>query len=439
VTVRALLVSYSFPPVGGAGVQRVVKLAKYLPMHGVRPAVLTVANASVPVRDDSYLRDVPAALEIARVRTLEPAYASKQAAWRLEARREGALATWARPVARAARQAVFPDPQLLWQPAAQRALLARITARRDDVILVSAPPFSQFLLAPLARAAGLGVVLDYRDEWSTLRESYEMARSPVARVLGSPVESALLRCAHQVVVATDDFRDNLLARFSFLDPARVRAIPNGYDPDDFPLELPAPPEDRFVVTYAGTVFALTSARGVLAAARRLHEQEPALARLLRLRFIGRIVDTEVDAFRDTEAIGVERVGYVPHASVLRELAASHLALCILDDVGGAAPVYPAKIFELMHLGRPVLTLAPPASALSRLVARHALGPTIHPRDAGAIAAELGQRLREFERGVYRLDTGRNATSLARYDRRALAGEFAQAIRDAASDARRPGS
>ena len=44
VDLRVLLVSYSFPPVGGAGVQRVVKLAKYLPHHGVWPAILTAAN-----------------------------------------------------------------------------------------------------------------------------------------------------------------------------------------------------------------------------------------------------------------------------------------------------------------------------------------------------------------------------------------------------------
>ena len=135
-------------------------------------------------------------------------------------------------------------------------------------MLVSGPPFSQFLLAPLARLGGLGVVLDYRDEWSTLRSTYEMARSPVSRVLGDPLERVLLQRAHAVVVATDEFRSQLLARFSFLDPGRIAVIPNGYDPCDFPAVLPVPPSDRFVATYAGTVFALTSARGLLAALKR---------------------------------------------------------------------------------------------------------------------------------------------------------------------------
>ena len=41
---RVLFISYPFPPVGGAGVQRVVKFLKYLPEFGWDSSVLTVAN-----------------------------------------------------------------------------------------------------------------------------------------------------------------------------------------------------------------------------------------------------------------------------------------------------------------------------------------------------------------------------------------------------------
>jgi glycosyltransferase involved in cell wall biosynthesis len=416
-------------------VQRVAKLAKYLPAHGVRPAVLTVANPSVPLRDESLLSDLPPGLEIAKARTLEPGYRVKQAAWRAEAR---STTSGTQVALGAAKQLLFPDPQVLWQPGAHRALIARIAARSDDVVLVSGPPFSQFLLAPLARAAGLGVVLDYRDEWGTVRE-YEMGRSRVARLLSNPLEAALLRRAHAVVTATEEFRARLLARFRWLDPGRVVSIPNGYDPDDFPADLPEPPRDRFVATYAGTVFALTSARGLLGALRLLHALHPELASALRVRFLGRIVPTELDAFEGTEALGVERVGYVPHGRVLHELAASHLAFCLVSDAPGTDRIYPAKIFELMHLGRPVLTLAPPESAVARLVRAHGMGPVLHPRDEVAVAGALATHLRAFARGEKFPAPWRNAPTLRRFDRRALAGEFAEILREAASLRRRPGS
>ena len=50
VDLRALLVSYSFPPVGGAGVQRVVKLAKYLPITFVTMMIGFVAIAELLIR-----------------------------------------------------------------------------------------------------------------------------------------------------------------------------------------------------------------------------------------------------------------------------------------------------------------------------------------------------------------------------------------------------
>lgn len=454
---RALVVSYNFPPVGGAGVQRVLKLVKYLPAHGVEPSVLTVANPSVPVLDSSLERDFPPGLEVTRVRTFEPGYAAKRAAWEAQAGAGAASAPKSETFSRSARararageafaqvkrdltrrltagakQLLFPDPQLLWQPAAQLALARQKT---PDVIVISGPPFSQFLLGPTARLRfpNAALVLDYRDEWSTYRTSYEMMGSRLGHVIGDPLEESLLRSAHAVTIATREFRDALLARFSFLDPAIVHAIPNGYDPEDFPADLPEPPRDRLVLTYAGTVFRLTSVRGFLGGLRRFHERSPALAKKMTVQFIGRIVETEADAFLGMDAFGVTTQGYVPHDEVVRALAASHANLCVLDDVEGADRIYPAKIFELMALGRTILTLSPDG-ALARLVREERLGAVVPPRDESAIAATLESLVRQFDEGGGALPRS-SAKAAERYSRKALAGEFAEVFRKAVERAR----
>jgi glycosyltransferase involved in cell wall biosynthesis len=275
------------------------------------------------------------------------------------------------------------------------------------------------------------VVLDYRDEWVTYRTTYEMMGQLGAWV-GPPLERALLRAAHAVTTATEAFRHNLLASFDVLDPARVVAIPNGYDPDDFPSDRPPPPADRFVITYAGTVFKLTSQVGLLGALRRLHAREPALARLLEVRFIGRIVDTELASFEGSEALGVVREGYLEKHAVTRALSASHMVLCTLDDVPGNERIYPGKIFELMYLGRPCLTLAP-EGALAELCRAHGLGVVLPPRDEAAIAGFLERALREFQAGRFAIDAA--ARDIARYHRRGQAGEFAAVMRAAHQRAR----
>jgi glycosyltransferase involved in cell wall biosynthesis len=424
---RALVVSYVFPPVGGAGVQRVLKLVKYLPEHQIHADVLTAKDPSVPLQDASLLSDVPTQTCVLRARTFEPGYGAKEIAWRALASGEkaGAALNLKRRAVALGRRLLIPDPQLLWLPAAQLALARRlISSRADDVIFISGPPFSQFLLAALSRLRrGTAVVLDYRDEWTMTSSAYEMS---AATQLNEKLESAVLRCAHAVTTATEEFRRALLARFSWLDPGRVHAIPNGYDPDDFPDTLPQPRGERFVLTYSGTVFRLTSAAGFLEGLRRLHRAEPELAKLLEVRFVGRIVDTEERHFAGSEALGVTRYGYVEHARALAHLAESHAALCILDEVDGAERIYPAKIFEIMRLGRPCLALTP-EGALATLVKRHRLGEVVHPRDPETMAGTLSRLLSAFRDNAAPPHAPQD---IERFDRRVQAAEFARVFRRA---------
>jgi glycosyltransferase involved in cell wall biosynthesis len=432
---RALVVSYAFPPVGGAGVQRAVKLVKYLPDWGVDAEVLTVRNPSVPITDQSFQHEIDG-ITVHRARTLEPGYGVKRAGW--QASSDGAgpslKARLLKGGVAIAKQLMVPDPQLLWLPAAS-AEMARLAADYD-VVVITAPPFSQFLLGPVARLRKTAVVLDYRDEWSTLRTRYEMLQSHVGAWIGGPLERSLVRSCHAVVTATPAFRDNLLGTFEFLKPERVHAISNGYDSDDYPQALPEPPTDRLVLTYAGTIYRLTSPTSLLAAVRRLHERQPELAKLLRVRFLGRIVDTELPAFEGTEALGVERLGYVPHDRVLHMLAASHLVVCLLAE--GTERIYPAKIFELMNLGRPVLSIAPPG-ALQELVEKHRLGPVFAPDDCDGLYGYLLERLHAFAGGERGAVTEIDHASIAQYHRRALAERWADALRRAVADARSPAS
>ncbi|MCA9618947.1 MAG: glycosyltransferase [Myxococcales bacterium] len=429
---RALVVSYAFPPVGGAGVQRSVKLVKYLPEAGVDAEVLSVANPSVPLQDHTFEEDLRGAV-VHRARTLEPGYKVKQATWTTTAGSQARPSLKTRLLGKTvalARQLVVPDPQVLWVPGAAIEL-ARI-ARGYDVVVITAPPFSQFLLGPLARLGGPAVVLDYRDEWSTLRQSYEMLKGGLNARVSGPLERELLRRADAIVAATPAFADNLRNEHPFLADRPVHAISNGFDPDDFPHDLPEPPRDRLQLTYAGTVYRLTSPRTFLSAVRKVHEREPELAKLLRLRFIGRIVDTELDAFEGMEALGVERLGYVPHGELMHHLSSSHYTLCIESDDPGVERIYPGKIFELMYLRRPVMSVAP-EGVLTQLVRDLELGPIHRPDDVAGMTKTLVEALTSFRDAdgvIPAIDTPEHDARIAPYHRRALAARWAEVLREA---------
>ena len=430
-----LIVAYAFPPTGGAGVQRMSKLAKYIGGHGYAARALTCADPSVPLVDDSLLADLPEQMEVTRVRTLEPGYEAKKRVWEANAAPGGGVKQrLIRAGGLLVRQLAFPDIQVLWLPAAWRAI-RRIQRgpHPPDVVLISGPPFSPMLLAAPARRRA-AVVLDYRDEWKVVRNQYEMTRSRLSRWFGDRLEAAVLRRADVITCATQEYCDALRSQFPFLEADQVVEVPNGYDPDDFEFPRPPLPTDRFVVTYAGTVSLLSSPVDLLAAVRMVHQRRPELGSLLDVQFIGRVVDSERAALDAASGVGVRQVPYLPHDRLLQTMAASHLTVCILDQMPGVERIYPGKIFELMALGRPVLTLCPDG-ALSRLVEQHHLGVRCRPRDVEAIAAVLIDRLERFRDQRDDAVDQPGPVGIERFDRRATAEQFARAF-DAAIVRRR---
>ena len=63
---KVLIVTYYWPPSGGAGVQRWLKFSKYLPEFGWDPIILTVdqAYAAYPVTDYSLSNDLSSSVKV---------------------------------------------------------------------------------------------------------------------------------------------------------------------------------------------------------------------------------------------------------------------------------------------------------------------------------------------------------------------------------------
>src|ERR1039458_5050315 len=80
---NVLLVTYSFPPVGGTGVMRASSLARYLPAEGIRLDLLTARNASSVGSDPTLLKEIPAEVTVHRTITLDLPFGIKKRIKRL--------------------------------------------------------------------------------------------------------------------------------------------------------------------------------------------------------------------------------------------------------------------------------------------------------------------------------------------------------------------
>lgn len=393
---RVLLIAYQFPPVGGGGVQRSVKFAKYLPAAGWNPSILTVRNPSVPSLDHSLCADLPADLPVYRANTWEPGYGVKSlvsAGSTRQAGRRRSPARWAKGLLRRAIGGMLqPDPQVLWLPAAIRMGRQILRDVPHDAIVATAPPYSSFLVgAALSRKSGLPLVVDFRDEWTISNTYSENKRpGPIAGRVQRRMQRHVLSRASLVLATTESSAKALGALCRQIgSTAEVSQIYNGFDPDDFPIEpqQQAPDGDGTCrLAYVGTLWNLTTVAPLVDAMRDLARRRPELARRIELVFVGRRTAGQEELLDQLAALPCRLVrhDYLDHTEATTFVRSAHALCALLTDCPGAERVVPGKIFEYMASRRPVLAISPPGE-LWKVLEGYPAAHRLLPGDVRAIA------------------------------------------------------
>ena len=384
---------------GGAGVQRSAKFAKYLPKSGWNVSVLTAANPSVPLFDESLCASVPKETIVERVRTWEPSYSikSKVAAGK-NGKGQGALGRRLKSLLRSAASAVLqPDPQILWAPNAVRHgrdLLKRLS---HQVVLATGPPFSSFIVAArLSRHSNLPLVLDYRDEWGISNTHWEnRSGQGLGNRLQQRMQNGVLRQAAAVLATTEASANHLR---SLVDQAGSSAVVshiyNGYDPDDFGFRGDAQPRAKYRITYVGTLWGLTSIEPLVDAILRLEEVDKPAAAQLELVVAGRRTERQDAILSRLESSRCQlvRQGYLAHDDAVKLLDESDRLCILLTDAVDAGRVVPAKLFEYLAAQKPLLTISPRGEVWD-IVAKHPDAGVHLPSDIDGIVQTLRESIR----------------------------------------------
>lgn len=423
---RLLMVAYAFPPVGGAGVQRPLKWVKYLHRAGWRVTVLTPQNPSVPVRDDSLLEEVPAETVFLRPKTLEPNYRWKV---RLNYDVPTRPRKWlpAKHWLRAAIGGLLqPDPQILWYPQAVSLAVQHLRQVTHDAILVTAPPFSSFLIgASLRRRCRLPLILDYRDEWDLSNRYLEHAsRGVYSRFVQERMQRYVLRVADAVIATTQASKQRLQERIQQVQGhAQAVCIYNGYDEEDLhqtslPSAVPPLPDGCFRLVYTGTLWNLTSLEPLAIGLELLHRRSPDLASRVELVCVGRKTPEQrhyLERLKQQTSCKVVDIAYSPHEEIIPWLRSADALCLLLTDAPGADRVVPAKLFEYLALRKPIVALLPEGES-AQLVAEYARAGFFLPKNPIALADWLGNTLSKSSPPVWNYPSVSSDVEVFRRDR-----------------------
>ena len=318
---KALIVSFYFPPAGGGGVQRPLKLAQYLPAMGIETHVLAPDDPRWLHRDDG-LR-VPTQAWVHRARYIgvsggkpTEVLAGKQGLERAVTQARLQL-----------RRLVVPDENATWAATAIPAGIRLVRQHGIDVVVSTSPPPSTHLIAAaIARATGAGWVADLRD--SLVAHAHRRADTA-----GTKAKASIHRSVARLVASRADaitcVSEAISEETRELAPrGQVVTIPNGCDFDDV-AGLERRDSDRFRLTHTGSFFGRRDPRPFLQA---LHDSELDVV----TRFLGDFRETDRE-WANGLGLGdrLELIPYAPRAASLA-LQRDSEALLLLDP-GGRRP------------------------------------------------------------------------------------------------------
>jgi glycosyltransferase involved in cell wall biosynthesis len=336
------MIAYHYPPEGGSsGVLRALKFSKYLPGQGWIPHILTLRESFYPVRDDGLMRDVPAEAVIHRTLAFDNA----------------------RHLAIKGRHLAFlgvPDRFVSWFFFGVVKGLRVIRKERPQVIYSTSPPATAHLIAAALKSiTGALWVADFRDPW--IEEGLFPPPGSIRYRLESVLERMVLRRCDCVVVTTPNLKAEFLARYPDLSPDKFQVIYNGYDESDFNNIRVENRSERFEIIHAGLVTPdfrnplplLEAAAGLISDGSLPREQ-------VKITFLGGdwwVSSPEFTA--EVKRLGLDGVvsveGRVSHQDAIKRLAHA-AALLLLQASDDTRSLIPAKAFEYLRIGRPVLAM-----------------------------------------------------------------------------------
>lgn len=404
---KVLIVSLAFPPLPVVGVYRVSKFCKYFPEMGWQPYVLTEKVRDVkPEKDWATLKDIGDEIKITRTLNLQPFYwwdnrPKKKQSIEARAPKDSSnvpettlprisLRRILKSGVRLLRNTLtVPDARMAWIPQALIPGLRLIRREKIDVVFSSSPnPTNHIMGYLLSKFTGRPHILDYRDLW-TLNGGYFIRELPgFLQTLDAFIERTILNHCRGVVVATNTFRDNMLAGFKDVDlSGKITVIYNGVDETDYrSIDTEPPPNNKFTINYFGNLYSFRNPDLFLSPFAEWVNNNPDIRTKLKVDFWGsNSPEFLVNAFAHNLDDIISFNPRIPQKDVITKLFQTDLLLLIQGLDPRVNDAIPTKLFEYMATGKPILAFFPEGEAASILKEQEKHLAVSYPDDETIIA------------------------------------------------------
>lgn len=422
-----LVVAYHYPPDTAVGSMRTHRFVRYLSEFGWRPVVLTVRHGAQRSENGVIrARMLPGVRQAVRWAKgllarggaepavddgeCSPGYAAPDASQVSKPHRTLYALMW------------LPDDRQGWFAPAVAAGVRGVLRSGAQVVYSSGPPWTCHVVGlTVAVLTRRPLVADFRDPWVDNPAKPAFVRTRWSDRADLAMERMVVRRAAAVVCTTHALRQEMAARHRGVPDSRFVVVSNGFDPREL-TEIPSAVrtnQDEVVMAYAGTLYGERDPRPLFRAASAVRANG---ARPFRIIFMGqcdRATGLPVaQMVRDYDLEDcVELTGQLPRSECLKRLSEADILL--LFAMRQPAQV-PAKLYEYIGLGKPVLALAEVGSETARELYEAKAGVAADAGDNEAVKTAL-------KLAVAGELSGSPPEVRCRYDGRVLTGRLAEVL------------
>jgi glycosyltransferase involved in cell wall biosynthesis len=428
---KVLILTYYWPPSGGAGVQRWLKFVKYLQQYNWEPIVYTAENGELPEIDASLEKDIPKNITILKTPIWEPYNAYKtligqkkdqkiNAAFLNEKKKGGlmsAIAVWVRG------NFFIPDARKFWIKPSIRYLDSYLQQHNVDAIISSGPPHSMHLIAKALKQKHPHIkwVADFRDPWTNIDFYADLKLSSFADKKHKRLEKEVLK-ESDAVISVGQLMSEELVHINGGQKEKFHVITNGYDEEDLSKNK-IEKDKKFSIAHIGTLVRTRNPKGLWKVLSELVKENEAFKDALEIKLVGKL---DIAVKESIEEFGlssyVNKIDYLPHDKVIEEQQRSRVNLLLVNQTPNAKSILTGKFFEYLSAGAPILAIGPPDGDLALILNQTKAGKISDFKDTHSL-----------KENVYELFMDQNLTrnegEIKNYSRKNLTKKLADILND----------
>lgn len=427
---KVLIITYYWPPSGGAGVQRILKSVKYLPEFGIEPHVITVKEdqASYPALDETLKTDVPLQAKVYRTDTFEPFGIYSKLIGRKSI--PTGFSNESNPgliqkLSRFVRGNFFiPDARVGWVKFAFKEACRVIEREKIDTVLITSPPHSAQLTGLMLRKKyNIKWIADLRDPWTDIYYYNEFSHLSFAKRKDLKYETDVLKSADSIITVSKDLKRLLAAKSNEINEKKIVIIPNGYDEEDFKDKMIVPDKNDFIITYTGTLADSYNPTVFFKALKKVITQNPDIR--IILRFIGNPAVSLIDEMKNISLSGnLELIPTVSHVKSVEYLLGSTALLLVIPEIKNDKGILTGKLFEYLAARKPIICIGPEDGDAAEIINYCGAGKTFGRSSETELSDYLHELISDWKSGK---DTVIRNENYKKYSRRSQAEELSKII------------